>query len=113
MNKEDLLKPRITAKTDTVEIDGVGTVTVRALSRWEMIHVFNLEKNRHKQEQAAVHFGMVDPAMTEDEVAAWQKSAGNDELERVARKINVLSGIGKDAAKSDVPSDGDGSDAGV
>jgi hypothetical protein len=113
VDKQALLTPRVNATTDTVDIEGVGTVTVRALSRWEMIHVFKLESNRHKQEQAALAFGLVDPAMTEDDVAAWQKAAPAMEIEAVARKINELSGIGKDAAKSHVSGDGDGPDAGV
>lgn len=104
MDKAQLLTPRL--KVDTVDVDGVGTVTVRGLSRAEMILVFDLEGKRLQQEQRALSFGMVDPAMTEADVAAWQDAASSDEIDRVARKINELSGIGREASKSVVPGDG-------
>lgn len=102
--KEALTTPHL--KTDEVETV-VGTVLVRELTRWEMVEVFKLEENRQQQDTKAVSFGMVDPPMGEHEVMAWRKAAGNGEIERVAKKINELSGIGKDAAKSGVPGDGD------
>lgn len=110
MDKETLLTPRVTENTAEVEIPGIGTVTVRGLSRWEMINVFRLEGKKHRQEQLALSFGMVDPRLTPEEVAAWQKAAGTGEIELVAKAINELSGIGSGAAKSVVPDDGDGPD---
>lgn len=95
-------------KTGEVELDGVGSVLVRGLSRWEMIETQKLENDRQRQDNLAISFGLVEPVMTEDQVMAWRKAGAVMELEQVARKINALSGIGKDAAKSDVPGDGDG-----
>lgn len=89
--------------TDTVLIDGVGEVEVRELTRWEMIKVFGLEHDRIQQDRVAVSFGC---DLREDEVAQWQKSAGNAEIELVAKKINAISGIGKGADKSNLPGDG-------
>lgn len=97
-----------TAHLKTGEVEtAVGTVLVRELTRWEMVEVFKLEENRQQQDTRAVSFGVVDPPMDEHEVAAWRKAAGNGEIERVAQKINELSGIGQGAAKSDLPTDGD------
>lgn len=110
MDKAALLTPRVTTITAEVDLPGLGTVTVRGLSRWEMIKVFGLDGKRHRQEQLAISLGLVDPQLTEAEVAAWQKAAPSDEVELVAQKINELSGIGKGAAKSVVPADGDGPD---
>lgn len=104
-SKAALLTPRL--KTEEVEIEGVGTVLVRGLSRWEMVEVTKLEDNRQRQDIMALAFGLVDPQMTQDELAAWRRAGSVMEIEAIARKINELSGIGKDAAKSDVPGDGD------
>ncbi len=100
-------------KTGEVELEDVGSVLVRGLSRWEMVDVQKLEDDRQRQDNLAVFYGMVEPQMDEHEVMAWRKSGGAMEIEAVARKINELSGIGKDAAKSDVPSDGEQPEPGV
>lgn len=104
-------KPRL--NTDEVPIEGVGSVLVRGLSRHEMIEVFKLEGDRQRQDNLAVWYGTLDPKMTQDEVMAWRKTGTNEEIEKIAKKINELSGVGKDAAKSDVHGDGDKPDAGV
>lgn len=100
-------------KTGEVELEGVGSVLVRGLSRWEMVDVQKLEDDRQRQDTLAVAYGLVEPQMHQDEVMAWRKAGGAMEIEAVARKINELSGIGKDAAKSDVPSDGEQPGSGV
>lgn len=105
MDKAALLG--MSVKTDEFEIVGVGTITLRGITRWEMLHVIHLEGKPAKQEQAMLRFGLVDPAMTEDDIAAWQKVAPGGLLNKIAMKINELSGLGKDAAKSDLPADGD------
>lgn len=106
-----LTTPRV--KTEEMEIEGIGSVLVRGLSRWEMVEVQKLEDNRQRQDTLAVHYGMVEPAMAEHEVMAWRKAGNAMEIEAVARTVNKLSGLGKDAAKSVVPGDGDGPDDGV
>lgn len=108
MDKSKLLTDRVTLNTDTVEIEGVGTITVRGLSRFEL----HLSSKKYpgddiKQEQFVVSAAVLDPKLTEDDVATWQKMSGPDEINRVAKRINELSGIGKAAAKSGVPGDGD------
>lgn len=107
MDKEALLAPRIAVRTEEVPVEG-GTVTVRGLSRMELILAQKLEHDRPKQEQFLLSVAMVEPELTEGEVKAWQKQIGTcGEIETVARKINELSGLGKDAAKSDLPGDGE------
>lgn len=103
--KEALTTPHL--KTVEHEIEGVGSVLVRGLSRWEMVEVQKLENDRQRQDNLAVFYGLVEPDLTQDEVMAWRKAGAVMEIEAVARKINELSGIGKDAAKSGVPGDGD------
>lgn len=105
MDKNALFKPRL-AEAD-VEIEGVGTVRVRALNRGEVLLIQSLKVGRAAAEQRMLSFGMVDPALSEAEVVQWQQASPAGEIEPVSDKIAELSGITKDAAKSDVQSDGE------
>jgi hypothetical protein len=108
MDKNALLATRAGVEIEEVEIPGVGTVKVRGLSRFELlVGQKKHEGDNLKQERWVLSLAMVDPVLTEDEVATWQRTSPPMEIERVAQVVNRLSGIGKDAAKSDVPGDGD------
>lgn len=98
MDKEALFQPRLPEAE--VEIPGVGTIRVRGLSRYEMLTAGRQEsKGVLAMEKLMLHFGMVDPALTEDEVGRWQRCSPASEVSPVVAKINELSGIGKDAQK--------------
>lgn len=109
MDKALLFKPRL--PEEDVEIEGVGTVRVRGLSRIEAIHV--QAAKGAEQERRILALGMVDPAITEDEAREWQKASAAGEIERVAGRITVLSGLAEDSAKSAYKSDGPESGPGV
>lgn len=105
MDKSALLADRVTIVTEPVEIPGVGTITIRGLSRFE----FLLAQKKYpddtlKQERFILSTAIVDPVgLTEDDIETWQKSSGPMEINEVATAVNRMSGIGKDAAKSVVP----------
>lgn len=101
MDKELLLADRVTTRTAEVEIEGVGVVTVRALSRHEMIQGGKID-DRSAQERYILSRAMVDPEMGEHDVAAWQKASIPGEINAVAMVVNELSGIKKGADKSSV-----------
>lgn len=108
MDKNALLANRVEVATEDVAIPGVGTVKVRALSRFEVL----LAQKKHPddalaQERFTLSTAMLDPKLTEDEVGQWQRGSMPNEINAVSSVVNRLSGIGKDAAKSDVPADGD------
>lgn len=112
MDKELLFQPRL--PEDEVPIPGVGTVRVRGLSRWEVLAAQREQsKGAGAMERVMLRFGLVDPVLTEDEVARWQKSSPAGEIEPVARRIAVLSGIAPGADKEAYKSLHDASDAGV
>jgi hypothetical protein len=101
MDKSALLTDRVTTTTGTVSIEGIGEVTVRGLSRYEMVLAAKIgDGDDLKQERFILSCAMVDPELTEDEVAAWQKASPPGEINEVATKVNELSGIGQGAAKS-------------
>lgn len=102
MDKSALTADRVTGRTAEVEIEGLGPVTVRALSRMEMMISGKIDDSV-KQERFILSKAMVDPEMTEEDVAAWQKASIPGEINAVAGKVNELSGIGKGADKSGLP----------
>ncbi len=103
MDKAKLLGDRM--PTETVAVAG-GEVVVRALSR-KAIHMLKPDTDDGDGlavERRMVHFGMVDPALSEEEVEQWFNSAPQSEIQRVTDTISRLSGIGrfseKEATKS-------------
>ena len=106
MDKGVLLRRRL--REDTVAIDGVGAVKVRGLSRGEADDVVTAREADGvlAMERKILHFGVVDPALTEDEVSQWQRLADTAELNAVIARISELSGMDEGAAKSGVPGDG-------
>jgi hypothetical protein len=109
--KARLLKARL--PEDTVAIDGIGEIRVRGLSRGEVFAIQKVSKGTADFERRTLACGLVDPAMTEDEVRQWQDAAPAGELEPVGDKIRELSGLVKGADKSDLPVAGDEPGPGV
>lgn len=90
MDKELLFKPRL--PESDVEVPGIGVVRVRGLSRIEAMHV-QAANGPEAIERRIMALGMVDPALTEDEVRQWQKASAAGEIEAVSKKIAELSGL--------------------
>lgn len=96
--------------TDTVLVPGIGWVLVRGLSRYEVL----VSKQKEERlgllamERMMLEAGMLEPAMSEDAVTAWQKAGPAGEIEPVMNKIAELSGMLEDAAKAAYKSNGDG-----
>lgn len=107
LEKEKLLTPRATTShgmpEDTIDLPELGgTVKVRGLNRLEVMGMRAItspvERERHM-----VSAAMLEPRMTLDEVAEWQKvSAGGGELETVTTKIAELSKMLPGSAKETV-----------
>lgn len=102
IDKELLLKRRLNERE--VEIPGVGTVRVRGLSRAEALACQKVgTSDVGALEQKILHLGLVDPRLTEVEVAEWYAAAPAGEIDPVTTAIQELSGLGEGAGKSDVP----------
>jgi hypothetical protein len=85
---------------EDVEIEGVGTVQIRALSRAEALELQGRELTVAQMEQTLLAKAMVSPQLTEDDVAEWQKNSPAGELQPVVEKITALSGMEQHAAKA-------------
>jgi hypothetical protein len=98
MEKTALLTERL--PRDEVEIKGVGTVTVRGLSRYELLLAGKGQNDDvAAMERRMLSMALVDPEMSEDDVAAWQKCSPAGEIMPIVNKINELSGVGREAQK--------------
>lgn len=99
MDKDLLFKPRL-AEAD-VDVPGVGTVRVRALTRGE---VFQIQKGTDTGdvERKILACGMVEPQLSQTDVRRWQDSCPAGEIDPVVDKIRELSGLSDDAEKEAV-----------
>jgi hypothetical protein len=97
VNKQSLLSARTVEHE--VEIPGVGTVKVRALTREEALAVRNQEMTVAEMEQKLLAAAMLEPQLTVKEVAMWQRNSPAGELEPVVNKIVEISGLAVEAAK--------------
>jgi hypothetical protein len=91
-------------------IDGeTVTVRVRAMNRGELLYGGKLNDSKGQLEMEAYILSscLIDPEMSMEDVAAWQSSGGAMECQPAVLKIQQLSGVSKEAAKSDVPGDGE------
>lgn len=84
------------------EIDGVGTVRIRGLSRAEVVELQALDGGVAAADRRMLSRALVEPALTEDEVATWQANSPPHEIEALTLAIAELSGMGVGAAKSGV-----------
>jgi hypothetical protein len=103
-DKERLFKARLTEAD--VDVEGLGTVRVRALSRAEVLRVRSAVKGEEDAikrqadlERKMLALAMVDPELTEAEVGQWQAASTAGEMEPVTDKVQELSGLLQGAAK--------------
>jgi hypothetical protein len=97
MDKAALLTDRI--PRGEVEIPGVGKVTVRGLSRYELHLSGKGTDDAGTVERRMIAMSMVDPQLTEAEVELWQKNSSAGELASVTVAIRDLSGLNPGADK--------------
>ena len=84
------------------EVEGVGTVRIRGLSRAELLGLQSLEGGALISDRRMVSLAVVDPKLTEDEVKTWQENSAPGEIEALTVAIAELSGLGVGAGKSGV-----------
>lgn len=115
MDKELLFKPRL--EETTYDIEDVGTIRFRALTRDEVAAAMERHTDDDGKldntayEHNLVALAMVDPALEfdpdanppVDDVATWSAASGAGELVDVIEKIRALSKLGKEGSKSGVP----------
>lgn len=104
MTKADDLKAALLAPRGAerpVDVAGVGKVTVRGLTRAEVVELREVPRGPGGLgfEQHLLAVAMIDPVLTVEEVAAWQKVAPTSEFDLVVDTVTELSGLGPGRAK--------------
>jgi hypothetical protein len=98
IDKATLLAERFGVKE--VEVEGVGTVRVRPLSRAEALSLTGGDVDEAEAEQKMVAAALVEPKLTADEVGIWQANSPAGELQAVVEVLMQISGLEKAAAKA-------------
>jgi hypothetical protein len=98
VSKAELLKKRF--GEEEVEVPGVGTVRVRALTRGQALELQGKEMPVSEMERRLISTAMVEPSLTEDEVQQWQDNTPAGELQPVVEAIARLSGMEQHAGKA-------------
>jgi hypothetical protein len=99
--KDALTKRRAPSDDDVVpvEVEGVGTVMIRPLSRKEAHSFRGREIDSEILERKLLAIAMVDPKMSEKDVAEWQANSKAGEIQPVMDKIVEISGMERAAGK--------------
>jgi len=100
LSKGELLARRV-PEAD-FEIEGVGSVRIRGLTRAEAIELRKVD-DAAVADRRMVALGLVEPRLSEAEVKTWQENSGIHEIEALTVAIGELSAQGKGATKSGVP----------
>lgn len=98
--KESLLKPRLSERD--VELEGVGTVRVRSMTRGEYLRFNEGEITSEEMDVLVLTACLVDPALSEDEVRGLMEAGAPKELAPIVNAILELSGLRKEATKEAV-----------
>lgn len=97
MDKEALFKARLTEAD--FDVEGVGTIRIRSLSRSEALMVKGKDYEPGALERKLISLACVEPELTEDDVRQWQEASSAGELEPVVTAILELSGMVKSAPR--------------
>ena len=103
---EDFLKSYVDddslVEGEEVELPSGRVVRVKALNREEALSIRESgKKTVAEMEQILLHHGMVDPIMTVNQAARWQKVSPAGDIEQAAQKIATLSGLDIKKIKED------------
>lgn len=102
LSRDQVLARKVAGTVETVHLDG-GEVVVRGLSRRQASECGKLD-DQDEVENLALHYGLVDPPMSIEDVATWREQDESGQIQRVVDAIQRLSGTapgqGKDATKS-------------
>lgn len=101
VSKADLLKIRNTVVED-VEVPDLGTVRIRALTRSEALEFEGKPMEPAELDLKLLAIGMVEPKLTEAELAEVQANTPAGLMQPVAKAIARLSGMEATAPKEAV-----------
>lgn len=98
LTREQILARKLGHETVPLS-DGSGEVVIRALTRNEALAVRDAESTADR-DNLVLHFGLVDPWLSIEDVAAWAGSDTAGVLADLSERIGRLSGMTADAGKA-------------
>lgn len=98
MNKAALLSGA--TPTEPVELPGIGTITVRGMTRGELATA-GKGNDPDLTERRVLAMCLVDPQLTEEEAGQWQNTAPAGLILDVVAVINRLSGLAGRAERAE------------
>lgn len=101
LSLEDLFANSAGDKSVPFHIDGVGTVLLRSLNRDEALQIAETKSTRAR-EIKMVSWGMVEPAMTYQQVETWFSQAKFGVIQKLSDQIHVISGMNDKAEAQSV-----------
>jgi hypothetical protein len=105
LTRDEIMARKTGVKTEEYKLsDGSGTVIIRGLTRNEAIQIREAPGALGDRDNLLISLGLVDPAMTPEDVAAWGETPGEFVvMTDLSEAIGVLSGMTEAAGKSRVP----------
>lgn len=98
--RDHLRRPQV--GNGTVTLPDGWEIVIRPLSRKKalMVHEAQERSGMAASEALLLHLGMVEPAMTQEEVLEWMDDDGAaGDIQAVSRAIGVISGMVSDSGK--------------
>lgn len=105
ISKDQLLGSASLAER-VIELDGIGAVRIRSLSRAEVLKIERFPEPEAK-DRHIIGCGLLEPALSPAEIQRWQQSAPVNVVGQLTDAIGALSGLRDDAAKEATKSAGD------
>jgi hypothetical protein len=103
LSRDEILNRKKAGKTEKYALsDGSGTVEIRGLTRDQALEVGDADTLADK-DNTLISLGLVNPAMSLADVAAWAADESAGVLSGLSQRIAELSGMTEGAGKSGVP----------
>lgn len=104
LTREQILARKTAGNTQEYKLsDGSGTVLIRGLTRNEAVRIRDTEGGLITRDDLLISLGLVDPAMSPEDVAAWGEIEGQFVvMTDLSEAIGALSGMTQGAGKSRV-----------
>lgn len=98
LSRDEILARRVHGDVERVALADGAEVVVRGLTRGEARRV-DLTDDPGEAENLAVHYALVEPALSLEDVAGWAEQADSDDFQRIAEAVQRLNKVSKAAAK--------------
>jgi len=98
---EDLARPRSGVEEEDYEVPGVGWIRIKGITRADFLTAQRrFGEDLQAQERFILSRSVIQPRVTEAIAGQWQEASGVQEINKLAMRINEMSGITQGADKS-------------